>query len=200
MQDSADSRLETPARWTVASAAWRRLRRSRRERSLERPAQHSAARDEIACIADLQHRALGQLSGRHRQRMQPLSAAVQPFPMQHRVDVPRANVFTPLPASHAARNRLASSRRQKKQGRWPAASAVASSRKEQFGPAARRPSPCAAIPELADAGDPGRARPALLQQRLGRGIMDDAAIAGEQAAVRVATMSPVGVTRFCRGI
>ena len=35
---------------------------------------------------------------------------------------------TPLPCCHAARKRLASSRRQKKQGRWPAAKAVASSR------------------------------------------------------------------------
>src|SRR6266446_2487718 len=42
----------------------------------------------------------------------------------------RARTFlTPLPSTHAAQNRLASSRRQKKHGRCPAAKAVASSRK-----------------------------------------------------------------------
>ena len=91
---------------------------------------------------------------------------------------------TPLPSSHAARKRLASSRRQKKQGRWPAANAVASSRKNSSVQLRRAHHLAPPAPELADAGDPGRARPALFQQRLGRGIMDDAAVAGEQAAMR----------------
>src|SRR6185312_180874 len=55
---------------------------------------------------------------------------------------------------------------------------------EQFGPAARCHHLAPPSPEFADAGNPGRARPALLQKRPGGGIMDDAAIAGEQAAVR----------------
>lgn len=42
--------------------------------------------------------------------------------------------------------------------------------------------------------------PALVQQGLGRGIMDDAAIARERPRCGVAMMSPVGVTRFCSGI
>ena len=57
--------------------------------------------------------------------------------------------------------------------------------KEQFGPAAAAHHLAPPAPEFADADEPGRARPALVQQRFGGGIMDDAAIAGEQAAVRV---------------
>jgi len=105
-----------------------------------------------------------------------------------------------LPFSQAARNRSASPRRQKKHGRCPAANAVASSRKNssvQLRPpitSRRRPL------KIADAGNPGFVRPALAQQRLGGGIVNDAAIAGEQATCRVAMMSPKGVTRFCSGI
>ncbi len=100
--------------------------------------------------------------------------------------IPRARTsVTPLPCSHAARKRLASSRRQKKQGRCPAANAVASSRKNSSVQLRRAHHLAPPAPEFADAGDPGRARPALFQQRLGRGIVDDAAIAGEQAAMRI---------------
>ena len=56
--------------------------------------------------------------------------------------------------------------------------------KEQFGPAPPAHHLAPPAPEFADAGDPRRARPALFQQGLCRGIMDDAAIAGEQAAMR----------------
>ena len=56
--------------------------------------------------------------------------------------------------------------------------------KEQLGPAPAAHHLAPPAPEFADAGDPGRARPALFQQSLGRGIMDDAAVAGEEAAMR----------------
>src|SRR5690606_17022844 len=55
---------------------------------------------------------------------------------------------------------------------------------EQFGPALRRHHLAAAAAEIAQADQPCLARPALPQQRPRRGIMDDAAIASEQAAVR----------------
>ena len=56
--------------------------------------------------------------------------------------------------------------------------------KEQFGPAPSAHHLAPPAPKLADAGDPGRARPALFQQGFCRGIVDDAAVAGEHAAMR----------------
>src|SRR4051812_31119383 len=47
---------------------------------------------------------------------------------------------------------------------------------EQFGPAAPAHYLAPPAAELADADQPGRVRPALFQQRLRRGIMDDAAV------------------------
>src|SRR2546429_3454983 len=55
---------------------------------------------------------------------------------------------------------------------------------EQLGPAPPTHHLAPPTPEFADAGDPRRARPALFQQGLGGRVVDDAAIAGEQAAMR----------------
>src|SRR5262249_36915377 len=56
--------------------------------------------------------------------------------------------------------------------------------KEQLGPAPSAHHLAPPPAEFGDAGQPRRARPALFQERLGGGIMDDAAVAGEHAAVR----------------
>ena len=55
--------------------------------------------------------------------------------------------------------------------------------KEQLGPAATAHHLAPPSPEFADASEPCLARPAP-RQRLGCGIVDDAAIAGEKAAMR----------------
>lgn len=66
---------------------------------------------------------------------------------------------------------------------------------KQFGPAGFAPRLVVALPvaahrlaphiaEFADADDPGVQRPAFFQQRLRFGVMNDAAIAHEQAALR----------------
>ncbi len=101
--------------------------------------------------------------------------------MQHRIHRLDARTsLTPLPCSQAARNRLASSRRQKKQGRWPAANAVASSRKNSSvqlrRPITLRRQPRNSQTQVSHAGLDQR----FFSKRLRRGIMDDAAIAGEQ--------------------
>src|ERR1700742_3584448 len=56
--------------------------------------------------------------------------------------------------------------------------------KKQLGPALPAHYPAATAPKFQHADQPGRARPALAQQRFGRGIMDDAPVAGEHAAFR----------------
>src|SRR5260221_9715701 len=56
---------------------------------------------------------------------------------------------------------------------------------EQLGPAARAHHLAPPAPEFADAGDPDRGCPALFQQGLCRGVVDDAAIAGEHSAMRI---------------
>src|SRR5262249_3615636 len=56
--------------------------------------------------------------------------------------------------------------------------------KEQLGPAPSSHHLAPPPAEFGDADQPGRTRPAPLQERLRRGIMDDAAVAREQAAMR----------------
>ena len=131
-----------------------------RHRPLQRPALH----DQKTLLARLHHRAVGQLLHRHRQRMQPLLAALQPLAMQHGVDLARANV----------RNAIALlPRRAKPVGIVTAAEEAGPMtggergrlvEKEQLGPAPPAHHLAPPAPEFADTGDPGRARPALLQQ------------------------------------
>ena len=126
----------------------------------------------------------GNCATRHRQRMQPLLAALQPLAMQHGVDLARANVRNAIallprrakPVGVVAAAEEARAMAGRERGRLV--------EKEQLGPAPPAHHLAPPAPEFADAGDPRRARPALLQQGLGRGIVDDAAIAGEQAAMR----------------
>jgi hypothetical protein len=72
--------------------------------------------------------------------------------------------------------------------------------KEKLGPA-----PAAhhvPLPPLVveDANQPRFGRPAFPEQRLGRQVRDDAAIAGEKPRCGIAMTSPNGVTRFCKGL
>ena len=162
-----------------------------------RPLQRPALHDQETLLAHLHHRAVGQLLHRHRQRMQPLLAALQPLAMKHGVDLARAECFShhcPLPT--AARNRLASSRRQKKQGRWPAANAVASSRKN---------SSVQLRPPITLRRHPRNSQTQVIQAGLDQRFFSKVLVAGSWMMPRlpvnrprcaVAMMSPVGVTRF----
>ena len=107
---------------------------------------------------------------------------------------------TPLPFSHAARKRLASSRRQKKQGRCPAANAVASSRKN---------SSVQLRPPITLRRQPRNSQTQVIQAGLDQRFFSKVLVAGSWMMPRlpvnrprcgVAMMSPVGVTRFCSGI
>src|SRR4051812_29125002 len=115
--------------------------------------------------------------------MQPLLAALKPLAMQYLVDVARENIryaISLLPAAAKAIGVVAAAEEAwavagRQRGRFV--------EEEQFGPAPARHHLAAPAAEFADAGDPCRSRPALLQQGLGGGIVDDAAIAGEDAAM-----------------
>src|SRR5882757_697460 len=110
--------------------------------------------------------------------MQPLPAVIEPFAVKHRIDLARENFFGPIalfPRRAKAVGVVAAA-----EEAWPVASRERGRlvEKEQLGPAPPAHHLAPPAPKFADAGDPGRARPALLQQGLGRGIVDDAAIAG----------------------
>src|SRR5580693_3081625 len=116
--------------------------------------------------------------------MPPLFPTGQPLAMQHRIDLVGA-----LTADAIARF----PRRAKTVGVLAAAveAGTVSGRecggfieKEQLGPASAAHHLAPAPAEFADAGQPGGGRPALVQQGLGRGVVDDAAVAGEQPAMR----------------
>ncbi len=126
----ADIPLITHAMSKAASAA-SRLRSCLAPRD-SRPATTSAP-----CLSRSENSPLPPAPSRHRAIPKAASAAratasssLQAARGAARVSMSSARTSeTPLPSSHALRNRFASSRRQKKHGRWPAANAVASSRK-----------------------------------------------------------------------
>jgi len=104
-----------------------------------------------------------------------------------------------LPCSHAARNRLASSRRQKKQGRCPAANAVASSKNSSV----------QLRPPITLRRQPRNSQTQVIQAGLAQRFLSRVFVAGSWMMPRlpvnrprcgVAMMSPDGVTRFCSGI
>jgi hypothetical protein len=147
---------------------------------LQRPPLH----DQKTFLSQLHHRAVRQLRHRHRRRMQPLPAALQPLAMQHGVDLARANVghaVALFPAATKAVGIIAAAEEARAMAGGERGGLV---EKEQLGPAPAAHHLAPPSPEFADAGDPRRARPALLQQRFRRGVVDDAAVAGEHAAMR----------------
>src|SRR5882672_10839687 len=115
--------------------------------------------------------------------MQPLLRPREPLAVKHGVDIARENMrdaialfprgTKPVGVIAAAEEARAVPRGQR--GRLV--------EKEQLGPAASAHHLAPASPEFADAGKPRLARPAPRQQGLGCGVMNDAAIAGEQSAM-----------------
>ncbi len=116
--------------------------------------------------------------------MQPLLSTFQPLSMQHRVHFGRehtCNAIALFPrgakpvgiVAAAIEARTVSGR---ERGRFV--------EKEQFGPAPAAHHLAPPSPEFADASEPRVGAPAPRQQRPGCGIMNDAAIAGEQTAMR----------------
>src|SRR5260370_10230713 len=115
--------------------------------------------------------------------MQPLLAAREPLAVKRGVDVARENTADaiallpcrakPERVAAAAEEARAMPRRQRRR----------LVEKEQFGPAATAHHLAPPSPEFADANKPCLAGPAPPQQGPGRGVMNDAAIAGEQAAM-----------------
>src|SRR6185503_9035788 len=96
--------------------------------------------------------------------MQPFHAALQPLAMQHGVHLPRTNVrnaIALLPRGAKAVGVVAAAEETRAVAGCERGGLV---EKEQFAPAAAAHHLAPRVPELADAGDPRRARPALFQQ------------------------------------
>ena len=148
-----------------------------------RPRQRPALRDQITLAARLHHRAVGQFLQRHRQRMQPLLAAVQPLAVQHGVDVAREHVVDAIALLPRGAKPVGVVAAAEEARPMPGRERGGLVEKEQLGPASPAHHLAPAAAEFADAGEPRLARPAP-RQRLGGGIVDDAAIAGEHAAMR----------------
>src|SRR5438445_6216463 len=105
--------------------------------------------------------------------------------MQHRVDISRqhtADAVALLPRRTKPFGVIAAA-----EETWamPGGKGGRFIQKEKFGPATPAHHFAPPALEFADTDQPGRIRPALFQERLGRGIVDDAAIAGEQPAMRI---------------
>src|ERR1700730_13995657 len=115
--------------------------------------------------------------------MKPLLAMIQPLAMQHDVDVVGENFCNtvalfpcrPKPVGVLATAEEAWPMPRRQCGRLV--------EEELFGPVAPAHHCAPAAPEFADASEPRPARPAP-RQRFSGGIVNDAAIAGEHAAMR----------------
>src|SRR6185437_4744136 len=117
--------------------------------------------------------------------MQPLPAVVQPLAMQYRIHLRRQNVsdaIAPLPRRAKPVGVIAAAIEA-----WAMAGGERGGlvEEEQLGPAPAAHHLAPPSPEFADTRQPCRARPALFQQCFAGGVVDDAAVAGEQAAMRV---------------
>jgi hypothetical protein len=131
----------------------------------------------------LHHRAIGQFPQRHGERVQPFLSACKPLAVQYRVDVTRENARNPIPPLPGPAKPVGIVAAAEEARAVPGRERGGLIEKEQFGPtaAAHHLAPPAA--ELTDAGEPRLARPAP-RQRFGCGVMNDAAIAGQHAAMR----------------
>src|SRR6185312_1505018 len=116
--------------------------------------------------------------------MQPLLTAFETLTMQCGVKLPRTNAFHAIALFPRRSKTVGVVAAAEETWAMPGGECGRLGEKEQFcpTPAAHHLAPPA--PEFADAGDPCRARPAFFQQGLRRGIVDDAAIAGEHSAMR----------------
>src|SRR4051812_24028196 len=98
--------------------------------------------------------------------MQPFLAAIEPFPMQygiHRLGADAACTVAHLPCKAKALGIIAAA---EEAGPVTCAESGGLVKKEQLGPAPPRHHRPPPVAEFTQANDPGRRRPALLQQRL----------------------------------
>src|SRR5712671_1971894 len=116
--------------------------------------------------------------------MQALLAAFQPLAVKHGVDIARVNMRDAIALFPGGAKPVGVVAAAEKARAVPRGERGGLVEKEQFGPAATTHHLAPASPEFADAGKPRLARPAPRQQGLGSGVMNDAAIAGEQSAMR----------------
>ena len=148
-----------------------------------RPFQRPASRDQKTVVVLLHHRAVGKLFDLHRQRMQPL-AARKPLPVQHRIDLGRQHVLHTIarfPCRAKAIGVVAPAVEARTMASGKGGRLI---QKEQLGPAPSAHHLAPPPAEFRDADQPGRARPTFFQERFGGGVMDDAAIACEETAMR----------------
>src|ERR1700730_12183471 len=115
--------------------------------------------------------------------MQPLLSPREPLAVQHRIDVASANAgdaVALLPCRAKPVGVVAAAEETRAMPRREGGGFI---QEKQFGPAAPAHHLAPPSPEFADAGEPCPAGPAP-RQGLGGGIVNDAAIPGEQAAMR----------------
>src|SRR4051794_13863725 len=117
--------------------------------------------------------------------MQPLLAPLQPLAMQNLVHVARENIGDSIPLLPAAAKAVGVVAATEEAWAMAGGEGGGLIEKEQFGPAPSRHHLAPPAAEFADAGDPGRRRPAFFQKSLGGGIVDDAAVAGEDSAMGI---------------
>src|ERR1700759_4243364 len=110
-------------------------------------------------------------------------AARKPLAMQRRVDLGCMQVADAVALLPAAAKTIGVVAAAVEAGPMAGRESGGLIQEKQLGPASSAHHFAAAAAELDHANEPGRARPALAQQRFRCGVVDDAAIAGEHAAI-----------------
>ena len=164
-----------------------------------RPSKRPPARDQAACGRGRDHHAIRQFVDRQGQWMQALAPVLQPLAMKHLVDPSRIRSLAAIAGGPGGAKASAASRRQKKQGRCPAASAVASSRKN---------SSVQLRPPITSRRTPLYSQTQTIQAFVAQRRDNSVRVRGSWMMPRLpvnmprwgmATISPKGVTRFCNG-
>src|ERR1700747_596412 len=112
-----------------------------------------------------------------------LPAAIETLPMQHSIDLRRQQILLAIALFPSAAKTVCIVAAAVEAGTVAGGEGRGLIEKEQLGPAAAGHHVAAAAAEFQHTGEPGRRRPALLQQRPGCGIVDDAAVTDKQAAL-----------------
>src|SRR6266436_3676005 len=116
--------------------------------------------------------------------MQPLLRPREPLAVKHGVDIARENMRDAIAFFPRGTKPVSVVAAAEEARPVPGGERGCLVEKEQLGPAVTTHRLAPPSLEFADASEPRLARPAPRQQRLGCGVMDDATIAGEQAAMR----------------
>src|SRR5229473_3432161 len=156
----------------------------RRQVAVFRPAECLPAGDGVGRSKRRDHRAVRKIGKRLWYRVNELALVLHPLPVQYGIHVSRGGLFRPhrgCPGGTERSGRRASAKETRSMARGQRDRLV---QEKELGPAPASHHRAAPALVIAGTNQPRLAGPALIQQRLRRGVMNDAAVTGEHPSLR----------------